>query len=120
VSKRLNLSLEVLQRWEQFGLIHPVDGLYDFQDLVSLRTLAELVERGVRPEIIAKSLQSLASILPEVDRPLAQLKIVAENPRALHVDLGESLMAPNGQMLINFDEASRHEAKIVPLRAVPS
>jgi tetratricopeptide (TPR) repeat protein len=120
VCKRLGLSSEVLQRWEQFGLIHPVDGLYDFQDLVSLRTLAELVERGVRPEIIAKSLQSLASILPEVDRPLSQLKIVAENPRALHVDLGESLMAPNGQMLINFDEASRHEAKIVPLRAVPS
>src|SRR5690349_4801399 len=65
VCKQLNLSSEVLQRWEQFGLIHPVDGLYDFQDLVSLRTLAELMERGVRPEIIAKSLQSLASILPQ-------------------------------------------------------
>ena len=97
VCKRLRLSSEALQRWEQFGLIRPVEGLYDFQDLVSLRTIAELVERGVRPEIIAKSLQSLASILPEVDRPLSQLKIVAQNPRALHVDLGESLMAPNGQ-----------------------
>jgi hypothetical protein len=78
------------------------------------------VERGVRPEVIAKSLQSLASILPEIDRPLAQLKIVAENPRALHVDLGESLMAPNGQLLINFGEAPRHEATIVPLRATRS
>jgi tetratricopeptide (TPR) repeat protein len=118
VCRRLRLSSEALQRWEQFGLIRPVDGLYDFQDLVSLRTIAELVERGVRPEIIAKSLQSLASILPEVDRPLAQLKIVAQNPRALSVDLGESLMAPNGQMLINFGEPPRHEATIVPLRAI--
>jgi len=120
VCRRLRLSSEALQRWEQFGLIRPVEGLYDFQDLVSLRTIAELVERGVRPEVIAKSLQSLASILPEIDRPLAQLKIVAENPRALHVDLGESLMAPNGQLLINFGEAPRHEATIVPLRATRS
>ncbi|HET6962786.1 MAG TPA: tetratricopeptide repeat protein [Terriglobia bacterium] len=120
VCKRLKLSLEALQRWEQFGLIRPVEGLYDFQDLVSLRTIAELVERGVRPEVIAKSLQSLSSILPEVDRPLSQLKIVAQNPRALSVDLGESLMAPNGQMLINFDEAPRREATIVPLHATPS
>ena len=120
VCKRLKLSPEALQRWEQFGLIRPVDGLYDFQDLVSLRTIAELVERGVRPEIIAKSLQSLASILPEVDRPLAQLKIVAQNPRALHVALGEFLMAPNGQLLINFDGAPRREATILPLQATPS
>lgn len=120
VCKRLRLPPEALQRWEQFGLIRPVDGLYDFQDLVSIRTLAELVERGVRPEVIAKSLQSLASILPAVDRPLAQLKIVAQNPKALHVDLGEFLMAPNGQLLINFDEEPRREAAIVPLHATPS
>ena len=120
VCKRLGLSSEALQLWEQFGLIRPEEGLYDFQDLVSLRTIAELVERGVRPEIIAQSLQSLSSILPEVDRPLAQLKIVVQNPRALSVDLGESRMAPNGQMLINFDKAPRHEAAIVPLHASPS
>lgn len=119
VCKRLRLSSEALQRWEQFGLIHPVDGFYDFQDLVSIRTIAELVDRGVRLETIAKSLQSLASILPEVDRPLSQLKIVAQNPKALHLDLGESLMAPNGQMLINFDEAPRREATIVPLHTIP-
>jgi tetratricopeptide (TPR) repeat protein len=119
VCKRLRLSPEALQRWEQFGLIRSVNGLYDFQDLVSLRTIAELVERGVRPEIIAKSLQSLASILPAIDRPLAQLKIVAQDPRALHVDLGEFLMAPNGQLVINFDEAPRREAAIVPLRPSP-
>jgi len=120
VCKRLKLSPEALQRWEQFGLIRPVNGLYDFQDLVSLRTIAELVERGVRPEVIAQSLQSLISILPGVDQPLAQLKIVAENPKALHVDLGEFLMEPNGQLLINFDEAPRREAAIVPLHATPS
>lgn len=120
VCRRLKLTPEALQRWEQFGLIRPIDGLYDFQDLVSLRTIAELVERGVRPEVIARSLHSLASILPAVDRPLAQLKIVAQNPRAFHVDLGEFLMAPNGQLLINFEEAPRRAATIVSLHTTPS
>ena len=120
VCQQLGISPEALERWEQFGLIHPVDGLYDFQDLVSLRTIAELVERGVRPEVIAQSLQSLTSILPTIERPLAQLRILAENPRALHVDLGGALMAPNGQLLINFGDTPRPHAAIVPLKPIPS
>ena len=120
VCERLKLSAESLRRWEQFGLIRSVGGLYDFQDLVSLRTIAELVERGVRPETIAKSLQSLGSVLPAVERPLAQLRIVAQNPKALHVDLGEYLMAPNGQLLINFETEPKREVTIVPLRSSPS
>src|SRR5262245_29857686 len=120
VCQQLRLSPEALDRWEQFGLIHPVDGLYDFQDLVSLRTIAELGERGVRPEVIAQSLQSLASILPAIERPLAQLRILAENPKALHVDLGGSLMAPNGQLLINFGDVPRPDTTIVPLKTTPS
>ncbi|MCI0421714.1 MAG: tetratricopeptide repeat protein [Acidobacteria bacterium] len=120
VCKRLKLSPEALQRWEQFGLIRSLDGLYDFQDLVSLRTIAELIERGVRPETIAKSLQSLASILPAMERPLAQLKIVAQNPKAVHVDLGAFLMTPHGQLLFNFEELPRRKGAIVPLREATS
>jgi hypothetical protein len=57
VCRRLKLSPEALQRWEQFGLIRPVDGLYDFQDLVSLRTIAELVDAGSARDHL-KSLQA--------------------------------------------------------------
>jgi tetratricopeptide (TPR) repeat protein len=112
VCKLLGLPAETLQRWEQFGLIRAQNGLYDFQDLVSLRTIAELVGRGVRPEMIAKSLKALAAVLPGTDRPLAQLRIVAENPKAILVDLGDHTIAPNGQLLINF------EAKPKPVGAV--
>jgi tetratricopeptide (TPR) repeat protein len=112
VCKLLRLPAETLRRWEQFGLIRSQDGLYDFQDLVSLRTIAELVGRGVRPETIGKSLKALGAVLPGTERPLAQLRIVAENPKAILVELGDHLIAPNGQLLINF------EAKHKPAGAV--
>jgi hypothetical protein len=63
-------------RWEQFGLIRPVHGHYDFQDLVSLRTLAELVERGVRPEIIAKSLLAALQAIPSYGDPHCNLGVM--------------------------------------------
>jgi tetratricopeptide (TPR) repeat protein len=112
VCKLLRLPAETLRRWEQFGLIRSQDGLYDFQDLVSLRTIAELVGRGVRPETIGKSLKALGAVLPGTERPLAQLRVVAENPKAILVELGDHLIAPNGQLLINF------EAKHKPAGAV--
>jgi predicted TPR repeat methyltransferase len=113
VCSRLRLSPEILQRWEQFGLIRSQGGFYDFQDLVSLRTIAELVSRGVRPETIGRSLKALESILPNTDRPLAQLKIVVENPKALLVDLGDHLIAPSGQLLMNFEPRAHTEGKVV-------
>ncbi len=115
VSRLLKLSTETLSRWEQFGLVHSREGLYDFQDLVSLRTIAELVRRGVRPETIATSLQGLASVLPGTDRPLAQLKIVVDNPKAILVDLGEAVMTPGGQLLIDFDGKLKFEGTVVQL-----
>ena len=115
VCKLLKISGETLRRWEQFSLVQPREGLYDFQDLVSLRTLGELVNRGISPANIAKSLQALASVLPGTDRPLAQLKIVVENPKALLFNLGESLIAPNGQLIINFDTKSKSEGKVISL-----
>jgi hypothetical protein len=115
VCKLLKVPMETLRRWEQFGLIRSQDDRYDFQDLVSLRTITELVSRGVRSDTIAKSLKALASVLPGTDRPLAQLKIVAENSKALFVDLGNHLIAPSGQLLIDFAPSPKPGAVVIHL-----
>jgi tetratricopeptide (TPR) repeat protein len=115
VCKLLQISPETLLRWEQFGLVQSETGSYDFQDLISLRTLVELVNRGVRASTLAKSLKDLASVLPGTDRPLAQLKIVADNPRAILVDLGEYLIAPNGQLTINFEGEPKPQGTVIQL-----
>jgi len=113
VCKLWKIEPETLRRWEQFSLVRSQDGLYDFQDLVSLRTIGELVNHGVRPETIAKSLRGLASVLPGTDRPLAQLKIVAENSKSVLADFGEFRVAPDGQLLLNFEGKPRSEAAII-------
>ena len=115
VCKRLRLPSETLERWEQFGLVRSQDSLYDFQDLVSLRTITELVSRGVRPETIARSLSALEGVLPDAARPLAQLKIVVENSKALAVNVGDRLIAPSGQLLINFESAAQASAAVIQL-----
>jgi len=108
----LKIEPEALRHWEQLSLVRSHDGCYDFQDLVSLRTIGALVSQGVRPQTIAKSLQTLSGVLPDIDRPLAQLKIMAENRRLL-VELGETRLTPNGQFLLNFDGRPTSIAEII-------
>jgi tetratricopeptide (TPR) repeat protein len=115
VCKLLKISPETLRRWEQFGLVQSEGDAYDFQDLVSLRTLVELVNRGVRASTLAKSLKDLAAVLPGTDKPLAQLKIVTDNPKAILVDLGAYLIAPNGQLTINFEGEPKPQGTLVQL-----
>lgn len=100
----LGLDAVQLDRWEQFSLVVPIDGFYDFRDLVSLRTLMDLLRHGVRPEIVATSLLRLATVLPGTERPLAQLRIIAENPTSILADSGASRFEPSGQCLFRFDE----------------
>src|SRR5437867_617433 len=115
VCRLLGLEPRILRRWEQFNLVRPENGLYDFQDLVSLQTISELIRSGVRPETIAKSLQGLAFVLPGTDRPLAQLKIVVENSKMLLADLGDQRVAPSGQLYFNFGPQRQPGASIVSL-----
>ena len=115
VCRLLNLQPETLQRWEQFGLVHSHNGLYDFQDLVSLQTICELVGRGVRPETVAQSLQGLAFFLPGTERPLAQLKIVVENPKSILADFGRYRLSPGGELFFNFENAAQSNAAVISL-----
>lgn len=103
IAELLGIDAATLRRWEQLSLIRSADGHYDFQDIVSLRTLAELVQNGVKPAVIAASLHGLARVLPDTQRPLAQLKLVQENPRTLLAELGAALVAADGQLFLNFD-----------------
>jgi len=98
----LDLAPRALKRWEALGLVRSHDGQYDFQDLVSLREIAELIGRGVAPSTLARSVRGLARVLPDTERPLAQLKVV-EGAGELLAELGDALLAPDGQLVLRFD-----------------
>ena len=115
VCRLLKLEPENLRHWEQFSLISSQDGMYDFQDIMTLRAIAALLQQGVRRETIATSIRGLASILPGTDRPLAQLRILVENPKALLAEFGERRITPEGQLVFNFDTPSRTKAQVIEL-----
>jgi tetratricopeptide (TPR) repeat protein len=101
----LGLDATTLRRWEALGLIRSEEGRYDFPDIVALRTIAELIGRGVAPATIARSVRGLAAVLPDVQRPLAQLRLV-ESSGELLAEIGDALIAPDGQLVIDFGGAA--------------
>jgi tetratricopeptide (TPR) repeat protein len=103
---------ETLHRWELLGLVRSTDGRYDFRDLVSLQTIAALVAQGASPHTIASSVRALARVVPGTDRPLAQLKLLADQD-TLVAEVNGCLMAPGGQLLMRFgpDEGDEIDAR---------
>ena len=103
VADLVGVDPTLVVRWEEIGLIRSADGMYDFQDIVSLRNIASLVQGGAPLETIISSLGGLSTLLPEVSRPLAQLQIVESGPEGLLAQVGETLMAPDGQHYFDFE-----------------
>jgi len=102
VCRLMKIDPQTLRRWEQFGLVQASGGRYDFQDLVSVQTIVDLVGRGVRVDTISRSITELSGLLPGTDRPLAQLRIVDANASQLIAQHGDSFMTPDGQLVLNY------------------
>ncbi|MCA9291955.1 MAG: tetratricopeptide repeat protein [Phycisphaerales bacterium] len=103
VATLVGLDEATIRRWEYLGLVRADGENYDFQDIVSLQALSTLVRQGVQPEHIQQSLDALASFMPDTDRPLAQLRIVASSSGELLAQIGDALVAPDGQHLLDFE-----------------
>jgi DNA-binding transcriptional MerR regulator len=113
VADLVGVDARTIERWEHLGLVRSDDGAYDFQDIVSLQTVAGLVRDGVSVPGLQRSLEALASVVPGTERPLAQLRIIATDTGDLLARIGEALVAPDGQQLLDFDapaEAAGDEA----------
>ena len=104
----LSVSVHDIRRWERAGLIKAVKKVYrlpyfDFEEVASARRLCELAASGVRAEQIASSLQRLHSLLPNVERPLAQLEVLARGTSGLVFRDNSGLIETTGQRLFDFD-----------------
>ncbi len=115
VCRIMAIDHETLRRWERLGLVQSLSGFYDFQDLVSVQRIHELVRNGIRPEKIAASLRNLAAILPGLERPLSQLRVFAENEDMLLVDLDGVRFSSTGQLLFDFERRARTGGVVLPL-----
>lgn len=108
LSKLLGIDVHRIRRWERMGLIRAVKHVYrlpyfDFQEVAGARRLAELVDAGVPPKEIQQSLSRLQGVLGGIERPLAQLEILAGDHEIIYRDPQGRLKTPAGQILFDFD-----------------
>jgi tetratricopeptide (TPR) repeat protein len=114
LAQLLKVPVAIIRRWHRRGLIVPAREVhrlpyFDFREVATARRLAELLAAGATPAAIERKLEQLARLVPDVDRPLAQLSVIAEG-RELLLRQGEGLIEAGGQMRLDFDAAERSKA----------
>jgi tetratricopeptide (TPR) repeat protein len=107
LSKSLNVPLGTIRRWERLGLIRPVRKVYrlpyfDYAEAAGLRRLTQLLEAGISRTRLESSLSKLRTVLPDLDRPLAQLNLLADNTRLLVRDEHGPIEPTTGQRCLDF------------------
>ena len=107
VQRILGLTAKQLDYWERLRLITPQreDGLrvYDFRDLIGLRTIKQLVEQGVPANRLRRSLAALQDKLARIHAPLAQLRIASDGKDIVVEQDGARLEPLSGQFVLNFE-----------------
>ncbi len=99
----LRVSRRQLQYWAQTDLVAPSaktpggHGRYTFGDLVALKAAKRLIDSGVSVQRIRKSIRALRRVLPTVERPLAELVLVATGDVVLAFRDGTAFEAVSGQ-----------------------
>lgn len=103
VVRILGVSRRQLQYWAETDLVAPSARTpgghhrYTFEDLVALRAAKQLIDAGVSVQRIRHSIGSLKRILPEVQKPLSELVLVATGDLVLVLHRGSTFEAVSGQ-----------------------
>ncbi len=107
LAELVGVPLALVRRWLRRGLLLPVCQVhrlayFDFAEVTTARRLAGLVSAGISPSALERQLAALGRLLPEVDRPWAQLDVVLEGRRLL-LRQGDDLVGVGGQLWFDFD-----------------
>jgi tetratricopeptide (TPR) repeat protein len=107
VQRILGLTRKQLDHWDRLRLVCPqtVQGLryYGFRDLIGLRTIKQLLEKGVTANRLQRALSALNKKLSQVQTPLCELRILSDGKDVL-VEHGAARLEPlSGQFVLNFE-----------------
>ncbi len=113
VQRILGLTGKQLDQWERLRLVSPTnDGVkryYDFRDLIGLRTIKQLVEKGVPANRLQRAIDALREKLSKVQTPLAELRVISDGKDVIVERDGARLEPVSGQFVLNFDTRELHE-----------
>ena len=119
VQRIVGLTAKQLDSWDRLGLVSPRteagNRFYDFRDLISLRTVKQLVEEGVPANRLRRALIALREKLSHVQAPLAELRILSDGRDILVEGGGARLEPVTGQFALNFETRELNEkARVIP------
>jgi tetratricopeptide (TPR) repeat protein len=84
---------------------------YDFRDLIAVRTAKQLIENGVSPDRLRRSLRALSEKLTEVHAPLNELRITANGKDVIVEHSGGSQLEPlSGQFVMTFNQRAERKS----------
>lgn len=112
LSRLLDVPVRIIRRWARLGLIRPVRRVcrlpyFDYREVASARRLASLLDEGVSPETIERSLSELSRTIAGTDRTLAQLNLLVMDEKVLVRDDRGMLNPRTGQRLLDFEGSGR-------------
>lgn len=119
----LKLPLATLRRWQRRGWMRPLHTVhrlayFDFREVATARRLAELSAAGISPRQLEKQLELLARLLPQIERPLAELSVQVEG-KSLLFRQGDGLIEAGGQWRFDFDSVEDANAASAVLSLPP-
>ena len=101
------VSPRQLSRWERLHLLpqHQSEqtGVYTFSDIISIRTIKNLIEQGVSLFRLADALDALHRQLAQVQAPLSELRILSNGRNVAVEYAGQTIEPISGQLLLDFE-----------------
>jgi tetratricopeptide (TPR) repeat protein len=106
VQRILGLTGKQLDYWDRLHLVPSRKDLgnrfYDFRDLIGLRTVKQLTEKGVPANRLRRALAALRAKLSQVQSPLAELRVLSDGKDIIVESEGAQLEPLSGQFVLNF------------------
>jgi tetratricopeptide (TPR) repeat protein len=114
VQRIVGVTRKQLDRWNKLSLVTPQEeqGLryYDFRDLIGLRTVKQLLEKGITANRLQRALAALNGKLSQVQSSLSRLRILSDGKDVL-VQQGTAHLEPlSGQFVLNFETRELEES----------
>ena len=117
VARICKVSESRLRYWERTALLEASGQIdtkpaYAFRDLVVVKSVLDLLDRGVPLRRIRRSVEDVRERMPDVDQPLGALRMWAEGSPRVVVRHGGKWVETNGQLLLDFAFADAAEGEI--------
>jgi tetratricopeptide (TPR) repeat protein len=103
-------AADSLSELEEVAVAEPSASDYEFRDLVGIRAVLSLLDRGISLRRIRRSIEFLRDTVPEIEDPLSALRLLGEGSGRVVVEHDGQLIEPDGQVLFAFAREEREEA----------